>query len=43
MKAMTPEKRADMMLNQPVGRVIGRLAIPTIISMLIYMKHAKKY
>lgn len=35
MKAMTAAQRADMMLNQPVTRVIPRLAVPTIISMLI--------
>ena len=29
------ESRADMMLNAPVSRVIPRLAVPTIISMLI--------
>ena len=29
------ESRADMMLNMPVGRVIPRLAVPTIISMLV--------
>jgi len=32
---MTPEKRTQMMLNAPVSRVIPRLAVPTIISMLI--------
>ncbi len=32
---MTPEQRADMMLNAPVSRIIPKLAIPTIISMLI--------
>jgi len=32
---MTAEKRTEMMLNAPVSRVIPRLAIPTIISMLI--------
>lgn len=35
MKSLTPAQRSDMMLNQPVSRVIPRLAIPTIISMLI--------
>ncbi|MBQ7886817.1 MAG: MATE family efflux transporter [Clostridia bacterium] len=35
MKAMSPEKRTQMMLTAPVSRVIPRLAIPTIISMLI--------
>ena len=32
---MTPEKRTQMMLNAPVSHVIPRLAVPTIISMLI--------
>jgi len=32
---MTPEKRTQMMLNAPVSRVIPKLAVPTIISMLI--------
>ena len=32
---MTPEKRTQMMLDAPVSRVIPRLAVPTIISMLI--------
>lgn len=35
MKPMTPQQRNQMMLNAPVSRVIPRLAIPTIISMLI--------
>ena len=35
MKGMSPEKRTQMMLQAPVSRVIPRLAIPTIISMLI--------
>ncbi|MBQ4266077.1 MAG: MATE family efflux transporter [Clostridia bacterium] len=35
MKGMSPEKRTQMMLNAPVSKVIPRLAIPTIISMLI--------
>lgn len=35
MKSMSPEKRTQMMLEAPVSRVIPRLAIPTIISMLI--------
>ncbi|MBE5799688.1 MAG: MATE family efflux transporter [Clostridiales bacterium] len=35
MKGMSPEKRTQMMLGAPVSRVIPRLAIPTIISMLI--------
>ena len=32
---MTQEQRTHMMLNQPVSRLIGRLALPSIISMLI--------
>lgn len=32
---MTPEKRTQMMLSAPVSRVIPKLAVPTIISMLI--------
>ena len=32
---MTQEQRTRMMLNQPVSRLIGRLALPSIISMLI--------
>ena len=35
MKGMSPEKRTQMMLEAPVRSVIPRLAIPTIISMLI--------
>ena len=35
MVKMTAENRADMMLNQPLNRVIPRLAIPTVISMLV--------
>ena len=35
MKAMTAQSRADMLLRAPVSRVIPRLAIPTIISMLV--------
>ena len=35
MKKLTTENRADMMLNQPLNQVIPRLAIPTIISMLV--------
>ena len=35
MKKMTVENRADMMLNQPLNQVIPRLAVPTIISMLV--------
>ena len=34
-QSMTPEKRNAMMLSAPVSRVIPRLAVPTIISMLI--------
>ena len=32
---MTAQQRTDMMLNAPVSRVIPKMAIPTIISMLI--------
>ncbi len=32
---MTPAERAQMMLHAPVSRIIPKLAIPTIISMLI--------
>ena len=32
---MTQEQRTHMMLNQPVSRLIGRLALPSIVSMLI--------
>ena len=32
---VTSESRAEQMLNEPVNRVIPRLAVPTIISMLI--------
>ncbi len=32
---MTSEQRAQMMLNAPVSRIIPKLAVPTIISMLI--------
>ena len=32
---MTPEQRTHMMLTQPVSRIISRLAVPSIISMLI--------
>ena len=35
MKSMTAQTRADMLLREPVSRVIPRLAIPTIISMLV--------
>ena len=35
MKGMSPEKRTQMMLSAPVSKVIPRLAVPTIISMLI--------
>ena len=35
MKQMSGTSRSDMMLNAPVGRVIPRLAVPSIISMLI--------
>ncbi len=32
---MTPQQRSEMMLHAPVSRVIPRLAVPTILSMLI--------
>ncbi len=35
MKKLTVETRSDMMLNQPLNVVIPRLAVPTIVSMLI--------
>lgn len=35
MKSMTASERTHMMLHEPVTRVIPRLAVPTIISMLI--------
>ena len=35
MKSMTAKARADMLLREPVSRVIPRMAIPTIISMLV--------
>ena len=35
MKKVTVEGRADMMLNQPLNQVIPRLAVPTIVSMLV--------
>ena len=35
MKRVTVESRKDMMLNQPLNQVIPRLAVPTIISMLV--------
>ena len=35
MKSKSAEKRTEMMLNAPVSRVIPKLAVPTIISMLI--------
>ena len=35
MKHMEASSRSDMMLNAPVSRVIFKLAVPTIISMLI--------
>lgn len=35
MKKVTVESRKDMMLNQPLNQVIPRLAVPTIISMLV--------
>lgn len=35
MKAMTYEEKYKMMIETPIGRLIPRLAVPTIISMLI--------
>ena len=35
MKSMSAQERNNMLLNDPVSRVIPKLAIPTIISMLI--------
>ena len=35
MKSMTAEQRNHMLLCDPVSRVIPKLAVPTIISMLI--------
>lgn len=35
MKVMTYEEKHDMMINTPVNKLIPRLAVPTIISMLI--------
>ena len=35
MKSMSAQERTEMMLSAPVSRVIPKLAIPTIISMLI--------
>ena len=35
MKTVSREQRNDMLLNQPVNRVIPKLAVPTIIAMLI--------
>ena len=32
MKSMTAQERNNMLLNDPVSRVIPKLAIPTIIS-----------
>ena len=37
---MTAEQRSDMMLHAPVSRVIPRLAIPTIFSMLMDSNHS---
>ena len=34
-KAMQPEQRAQMMLNQPVSKVVIKMAIPTIVAFLI--------
>lgn len=35
MKSMTQQTRSEMMLHAPVSRVIPKMAVPTIISMLI--------
>ena len=35
MKKITAQNRAEMLLEAPLGPVITRLAVPTIISMLI--------
>ena len=35
MKRLTTDNRAQMLLNEPLNRVIPRLAVPTIIAMLI--------
>ena len=35
MARITAANRKDMMLNQPLNRVIPQLAVPTVISMLI--------
>lgn len=35
MKVMTYEQKHDMMINTPINRLIPRLAVPTVISMLI--------
>ena len=35
MPALTRQQRNEQMLNAPIGRIIPRLAVPTIISMLI--------
>lgn len=35
MKSRTAEQRNQMLLHDPVNRVIPRMAVPTIISMLI--------
>lgn len=35
MKAMTYEEKYQLMINTPISRLIPRLAVPTIISMLI--------
>lgn len=33
--AMTQEKRYEMMMNTPVSSLIPKLAVPTVISMLV--------
>ena len=35
MKSRTPQQRNQMLLHEPINRVIPRMAVPTIISMLI--------
>ena len=35
MKAMTYEEKYQLMIKTPISRLIPRLAVPTIISMLI--------
>ena len=41
-RVMTEEEKYKMMMDMPINRLIPRLAVPTIISMLItsiYKKH----